>query len=178
MSQMTPREIVSELDRRARELAGILLELGLQPLEQREGVGGGPGKAADHVAFAEAAHLLGIGLHDGLADGDLAVAADHHAAALADGEDGGAVPGGIGGEFGRGHTTEPLGARHVRGLGPSCKRGPAPSPTLASFRDASQRVRAKRGPMINSASGPGIQGDALMLDPGFRARPPSAGAPE
>ncbi len=26
-----------------------------------------------------------------------------------------------------------------------------------SFRDASQRVRAKRGPMINSASGPGIQ---------------------
>ena len=74
------------------QLAGILLKLGFQPLEQREGVGGGAGKAADHVALAEPAHLLGIGLDDGLADRDLAVAADDHAAALADGQDGGAVP--------------------------------------------------------------------------------------
>jgi hypothetical protein len=32
------------------ELAGILLELGLQPLEQGEGVGGGAGEAGDHLA--------------------------------------------------------------------------------------------------------------------------------
>ena len=74
------------------ELAGILLELGFQPLEQSESVGGGAGKAADHVAFAEPAHLLGIGFDDGLADRDLAVAADRDQAALADGQDGGAVP--------------------------------------------------------------------------------------
>ena len=68
--------VLGELNRRARELAGILLELGLQPLEQGEGVGGGAGKAADHVAFAELAHLFGISLDNGLADRDLAVAAD------------------------------------------------------------------------------------------------------
>jgi hypothetical protein len=70
-----------------------LLELAFQPLEQRKGVGSGAGKAADHVALAETADLLGVGFHDGLADGDLSVAADDDAAALADGQDGGAVPG-------------------------------------------------------------------------------------
>ena len=84
--------VLGELDRGAGELAGILLELGFQPLEQGEGVGGGAGKAADHVALAEAPHLPGIGLDDGLADRDLPVAADDDAAALADGQDGGAVP--------------------------------------------------------------------------------------
>src|SRR6185369_773755 len=60
--------------------------------EQREGVGGGAGEAADHVALAEAPHLPGIGFDDGLADRHLAVAADGDHAALADGQDGGAVP--------------------------------------------------------------------------------------
>ena len=55
---------------------GILLELGLQPLEQREGVGGRAGEAADDVALAEPAHLAGVALDDGLAEADLAVAAD------------------------------------------------------------------------------------------------------
>ncbi len=93
-----------------RDRAGILLELGLEPLEQGEGVGGGAGEAADHVALAEAAHLAGIGLDDGLADRDLTVAADDHAAALADGQDGGAVPQvGRGGLQGRGlHGAEDL----------------------------------------------------------------------
>ena len=85
--------VLGELDGGAQQLAGILLKLGFQPFEQREGVGGGAGKAADHVALAELAHLLGIGFDDGLADRDLAVAADGHRAALADGQDGGAVPG-------------------------------------------------------------------------------------
>src|SRR5258708_7591835 len=76
----------------ARGRAGILPELGLQPLEQREGIGGRARKAADDVALAEAAHLLGIGLDDGLPDGDLAVAPDGDGPALADGQYGGAVP--------------------------------------------------------------------------------------
>ncbi|KTT92317.1 hypothetical protein NS44R_14670, partial [Mammaliicoccus sciuri] len=57
-----------------------------------EGVGGGAGKAADHVALADPANLLGVGLDHGLADRDLPVAADHHLAALADGADRGAMP--------------------------------------------------------------------------------------
>ena len=74
------------------QLAGILLELGFEPLEQREGVGGRAGEAGDHVALAEPAHLLGVVLDDGLADRHLAVAGDHDLAALADGQDRRAVP--------------------------------------------------------------------------------------
>ena len=85
--------VLGELDAGALQLIGEALELGLQPLEQGEGVGGGAGEAGDDIAAADAAHLLGVALDDGLAEGDLAVAGDHHLAALADGEDGRAVPG-------------------------------------------------------------------------------------
>jgi hypothetical protein len=85
--------VLGELDRGAHQLAGILLELGLEPLEQREGVGGRAGEPADHVALGEPAHLAGVGLDDGLPDRDLPVAADRHGAALADRQDRGAVPG-------------------------------------------------------------------------------------
>ena len=51
-----------------------------------------PGKAADDVAFADFADLFGVRLDDGLADRELAVAADHHLAALADRQNRGAVP--------------------------------------------------------------------------------------
>ena len=85
--------VLGELDRGAGELTRILVELGFQPLEQREGVGSGAGEAADHIALAEPAHFFGVGLDDGLADRDLPVAADHDASALADGQNGGAVPG-------------------------------------------------------------------------------------
>src|SRR5580704_14373562 len=84
--------VLGELDRGAGELPGILLELGLEPLEQGESIGSGAGEAADHITLAEAADLLGICLDHGLPNRDLAVAADHDAALLADGEDGGAVP--------------------------------------------------------------------------------------
>src|SRR3974390_2191377 len=84
---------LGELDRGAHELARILLELRLQPLEQRERVGGRARKAADHVALGQAAHLARIGLDDGLPDRHLPVAADDDGAALADRQDGGAVPG-------------------------------------------------------------------------------------
>ena len=52
----------------------------------------GTGEAADHLALAELPDLFGVGLDHGLADGNLAVAADHDPAALADGQNGGAVP--------------------------------------------------------------------------------------
>ena len=45
------------------------------------------------MIVADAADLLRVALDDGLAEGDLAVAGDHHLAALADGEDGRPMPG-------------------------------------------------------------------------------------
>ena len=74
--------ILGEFDAGAGELARILLELGLQSLEQREGVGGGSREAADDLTLGEAAHLAGVALDDGLAEADLAVAADDDASRL------------------------------------------------------------------------------------------------
>ena len=71
----------------------MLLELLLEPLEQREGIGGGAGEPGDDLAvLAEAADLPGVGLHHRVAHRDLAVAGDDGLAALADADDGGAVP--------------------------------------------------------------------------------------
>ena len=72
----------------------MALELGLQPLEQGEGIGRRAGEAADDLAVAQAADLLGVALDDGLAHRDLAVARHHDLAALADGQDGRGVPAG------------------------------------------------------------------------------------
>ena len=85
--------VLGELDAGPLQLIGKALELGLEPLEQREGVGGGAGETSDDIAIADATHLLGVALDDGLAEGHLSVAGDHHLAALADGEDRRPIPG-------------------------------------------------------------------------------------
>src|SRR6185437_10293326 len=60
----------------ASELAIVGGQLVLEQFEQREGVGGGAGKARQHVGIlAEPADLAGIGLDHGVAQRDLAVAA-------------------------------------------------------------------------------------------------------
>src|SRR5690606_20226664 len=59
----------------------VLLELGLEQLEEGEGVGGGAGEAGQDLAVAaEAAHLARVGLHHRVAEGHLAVAGDGDAA--------------------------------------------------------------------------------------------------
>ena len=85
--------VLGQLDRGAREVVRIALELLLELLEEREGVGRGAGEAGEHLAAAQRAHLLRVRLHDRLADGHLTVAADRDAAIAADGEDGGGVEG-------------------------------------------------------------------------------------
>src|SRR5262249_7728916 len=85
--------VLGKLDRRPGQLTRILLELRFKALEQGECVGGGAREPANDVALAEPPHLLGVGLHDGLANPDLAVAADRYGSTFANGEDGGAVPG-------------------------------------------------------------------------------------
>ena len=86
--------LLGELDRGALEVASVLLEPRLEAVDEGEGVGGGAGEAGQHLAVVEALDLLGPVLHDGLAEGDLAVAGQGDRAALADGEDRGAVEGG------------------------------------------------------------------------------------
>jgi len=80
------------------KLAGILLELRLQPLEQREGVGGRAREAADHVArsfppFASRRTLRALALTMVWPIETLAVRRQWPRSALADRQDGGAVPG-------------------------------------------------------------------------------------
>ena len=52
------------------------LELVLEPLEQRDAVGGRAGEPADRAALAEPADLARAALHDRVAERDLAVAGD------------------------------------------------------------------------------------------------------
>ena len=88
--------VLGQFDRGTLQLARRGLKLAFQPLQQGEGIGGGPGKARDHVIAArrEAADLAGGALDHGLAEADLTVTGDHHLAALAHADDGGAVPAG------------------------------------------------------------------------------------
>src|SRR6185437_102388 len=84
--------ILGELDAGTRELARMLLELRLEPLEEGQRVGGGAGEAGHHRAVAQPAQLPGVRFDDGLAHRYLAVPGDHHPAILSDAEDGRTVP--------------------------------------------------------------------------------------
>jgi hypothetical protein len=81
--------VLGELDGGAAEVAAVLLELGLEAGEEREGVGGGARKAGEDLVVIEAADFLGGVLHDGRAEGDLSVGGHHHAVAAANAQDGG-----------------------------------------------------------------------------------------
>ena len=87
--------VLGQFDTGAGQLAGMLFQLCFQPLEQGEGIRRGAGKAGNDRAIANPADLFGIGLDDGGAQADLAVAGDHDAPVLAHRQDGGAVPEGL-----------------------------------------------------------------------------------
>ncbi len=100
--------VLGEFDRGAKQLAVVAFELGFEPLEQREGVGGRAGETADDAAVVETAHLAGVGLHHRLAHRYLAVADDDDLVGAASGKDGGSVPG---------RGTLRMGVGHGRGYG-------------------------------------------------------------
>ena len=85
--------VLGELDRRALEVAAILLELGFEPREQRERIGRRSGKAREDVVVVKAADLARALLDDGVAERDLPVAGQHRAIVPAHGQDGGRVEG-------------------------------------------------------------------------------------
>ena len=61
--QLIGAPVLGQLHRRARQVPGVLLELALEPLEERERVGGGPRESGDDAPVAEAPQLLGPVLH-------------------------------------------------------------------------------------------------------------------
>ena len=67
--------VLCQLDGGARKIARVALELLLELLKQRESVGGGAGEARQELSAAQSTHLHRIRLHNGIADGHLAVAA-------------------------------------------------------------------------------------------------------
>ena len=78
---------LGQLGRRPGDVVGIVLELGLEPLQQGEAVGRAAGEADQDLAVEQLADLDRVGLHDGRAERHLAVAADGHPPAAPDRQD-------------------------------------------------------------------------------------------
>ena len=81
----------TELDGGTFEVAAVLLQLGFEAREQREGVGGGTRKAGQHPVVVQPPDFLRAVFDHRLAEGDLAVAGEHGRVVMANGEDCGAV---------------------------------------------------------------------------------------
>ena len=79
--------VLGQLDGGARQVALVLLELGLEALEQREGIGRRAGEAGQHLVVVEPAHLARRRLDDDVAERDLAVAAERDDVAAAHADD-------------------------------------------------------------------------------------------
>ena len=85
--------VLGEFHAGAFELAREAFQLGFQPLQQGEGVGRRTGEAGQHrAAVADAAHLAGVALDDGLAERHLAVPGHGDPAVAAHAQDGCPVP--------------------------------------------------------------------------------------
>ena len=70
-----------------------MLDLGLQPLKQRKGIGGSTGETANNVTLTERAYLAGIGFDDGGTNTDLAVAGDDDTTIFTNGQYSRPMPG-------------------------------------------------------------------------------------
>ena len=65
-------------------MAGMLFQFALETLEQRERIGRGARETGQDAVLVQTAHLACVGLHDRVAQGDLAVAGHHHEVAAPD----------------------------------------------------------------------------------------------
>ena len=74
---------LGQLGRRPRHVVGVILELPLEPLQERKPVGRRAGEPDQHLAVEQLADLDRVGLHDLGAQRDLAVAPDRHPVPLA-----------------------------------------------------------------------------------------------
>ena len=76
--------VLGQLHRRSRQVARIAIQLLLELFVQGERIGHRAGKPGQHLSALHGAHLVGVRLDDGLADADLAVAAERDPAVFAD----------------------------------------------------------------------------------------------
>src|SRR5205814_3221851 len=85
--------VLGELDRRAHQVALVLVELAFEALEQGERVRRAAGEAGEDAVLVQAPDFLRAAFDDDIAERYLAVAAERHARAAAHGKNGGAVEG-------------------------------------------------------------------------------------
>ncbi len=69
----------------APQVAVVLLEFRFEAAEKGEGIGGRPGKSRKDLIVVKPPNLLRRVFNDGLAERNLAVSGQHHAAVAADG---------------------------------------------------------------------------------------------
>ena len=150
--------VLGQLGRGARHVALEVLQLGLEALQQGEGVGRRAGEAGQHLAAVQPADLVGVALHDHVAERHLAVAADGHAAAC------GARPG---------SSSNGCGSRQLLlGRSRHCEPRPATrrTPSLG-LRVTGQRGHGRPG----GRSSPVAQSPVIMIENGH---PSSKAAPQ
>ena len=80
--------ILGQLRGGAGHVAGKVAQLGFEALQQGEGVGTAAGETGDDLAFKQPADFHRVGLHHGVAERHLAVAADGHPALVAHAQNG------------------------------------------------------------------------------------------
>ena len=80
--------VARQFDGGALEVAAVLLQLALEPGEEREAVGRPAGEPRQHAVVIEPAHLLRAVLDDGLAERDLTVTGHDDLALMTDGKHG------------------------------------------------------------------------------------------
>jgi len=78
--------VLRQLDGRSLQVPAVLLELRFEAGEKCERIGGGAGKTSQNPVVVEAPDLARALLHDGLTKGDLAVASEHGAVLVPDGQ--------------------------------------------------------------------------------------------
>ena len=80
--------VLGQFDGGTGEVPAVFFQLGFKQFEQREGVRRAACEAGQHPILVEAAYLAGIAFHHGIAQRNLAVTANHHAAVPAYRENG------------------------------------------------------------------------------------------
>ena len=83
--------ILCQLDDGTLKVAREPFELFLEAFEEREGIRRGAREPGEHLVVRKQSDLLGVGLHDRVAHGDLPVSAHGDAAVLSHAQDGGRV---------------------------------------------------------------------------------------
>ena len=79
--------VFGQFDGSAYQMALVFFQLAFKTLKQGESVGGSSGETGQHFTVIQTADFFGIAFHNGIAQGNLAIAAHDDFAVAADGYD-------------------------------------------------------------------------------------------